>query len=182
MSVAASPPPFPPASLLPLLLLVDVDAGHACSPFNPDSHQLDPTLDGIGWPTPHHSGSTLNPLKSVEQKTFWREIFGSGSSLLCNPSQSILDPGFDEWLPRRKWPLCFPRFCFRLWEGGAGQDAGSLQASLLGASHPGSGLLCSASLLCVTLLSSRIVHNATVNFWQLECSIFTRPYILISFS
>ena len=73
-------------SLPPLLLLVDVDAGHACSPFNPDSHQLDPTLDGIGWPTPHHSGSTLNPFKSVEQKLFGGKFLGPAALYFAIPA------------------------------------------------------------------------------------------------
>ena len=54
---------------------VDVDAGHAWSPLNPDSHQH-PVEPGIGW-------------NWTEVR--WNQHSGSGSYF------AILDLGFDEW-------------------------------------------------------------------------------------
>ena len=141
--------------LSPLLSpLVDVDAGHACSPLNPDSHQQ-PVRPNIGWNRKWNWMAVASTLTVVFGMEIWVE------QLLRNLNWSILDLGFDEWWPRRKWPLCSPRFCFRL-EGRCWGDAGEVLAKmqgsmlgpLLGPCWPIAGPCWAPSLLRSGLLSS----------------------------
>ena len=138
----------------------------ASSPLNPNSHQKQSVELQIG------RNRTQERRSSPVQH--WPEDLQSWP-------RSVLDFGFDEWLPWRKWPLCSRGSLSVLGHEGVRRDAEILPATLLGSpffidntsleniARPGSLLTYSNNFWCYCIFFIQR-SESRIHFWQLHYS------------